>query len=517
MNRRAFLRAAGVGGVGATIAGCSTGNGGDDDGNETNDTDTGDTNETDSNATGDEASGDDGTDGEDDANDTGPNGTGSNGTDDNATDGANGTDGNGDDGHDLVVTVEDEAGEPVDDAIVRIRTEGDILGGLFGGEETEEAATDSDGEVVAEGLSDGTYTVAAESGDLSGEREVEIDGDSAEVTVAVVEQTEGRLRIATYSSMVDGEEPAGVWLKEAFEERYPDVTIEWTVPEAGVNHYIQRAQQDAGIDVDVYFGLNVDDLVRIDDTLDEQLFASLERDRVERADRVRDDPAVEFGDPDDRVLPYDTGYISLVYDEGEVEGPESFEDLVDPAYEGTLLAQNAQDSDPGRAFLLWTIDAYGADGYLDYWRELVDNDVRILGSWDDAYSAYENAERPMVVSYSTDQVYTNRYDGDMSRSQIAFLEDQGYANPEGMAVFEGSENADLAYAFMDFVLSSEAQAEIAVRNVQFPAVADEHVDLDAEYDEYAHEPPESIALGYEELSGNLGGWIEDWAREIASQ
>ncbi|RKD94985.1 thiamine ABC transporter substrate-binding protein [Halopiger aswanensis] len=339
------------------------------------------------------------------------------------------------------------------------------------------------------------------------------DGDDSDASTL-----EGTLEVVTYESMIDTENSAGPWLKEAFEAEYPDVTLEWTrLPEQGINYYIERASRDVEIEPDVYLGLNVDDLVLVDDNLgDGGLFGELERDRLEHAGRVRD--GLDMGDPHDRVLPYDTGYISLVYDENEVDEPRTFEDLTEPAYEDALLAQNAQASDPGQAFLLWTIDAFGEDGYLDYWRELDDNGVRILDDWTESYSgAYMEGERPMVVSYSTDQVYANEYDYDFSRHQVAFLNDQGYANPEGMAIFEDSDNADLANAFFDFVLSNEPQAEIAQRNVQFPAVADDHVDLDEEFDQYAHVPPEPVTVGYDRLRGNLDQWVDDWAREFASQ
>ncbi|MDF9747398.1 thiamine ABC transporter substrate-binding protein [Natrinema salsiterrestre] len=328
---------------------------------------------------------------------------------------------------------------------------------------------------------------------------------------------EGELRVATYESMVDGENPAGPWLKQAFEEEYPDAELTWTIPNNGINDYIDREQQGADIDADVYLGANVDDLVRIDDNLDDGgLLRDLNVDRIDRADRIRD--GLDMGDPHGRVLAYDTGYICLVYDENVVDEPETLDDLTEPAYEDALLAQNAQQSDPGQAFLLWTIDAYGEDGYLDYWQGLEENGIRVLNDWSESYTgAYMEGDRPMVVSYSTDQVFANQYDYDMSRHQIAFPNDQGYANPEGMGVFEGASEVDLAYEFLDFALSSDAQAQIAQRNVQFPAVAAEHVDLDEEFDRYAHVPPEAVTVGYEELRGNLDGWVENWAREFASQ
>lgn len=321
------------------------------------------------------------------------------------------------------------------------------------------------------------------------------------------------LTVATYDSFLDAPSTSpGEWVKSAFEEANPDVTIEWETPDSGLNHYIQRFEQDVDFDADVYLGLNVDDLIRADDRLEDSLFQEIDRESVDNAEHLRSE--LEF-DPHDRVLPFDTGFISLVYDENEVGTPETFTQLTEEEFEGTLLAQNAQQSDPGQAFLLWTISEFGEDGYLDYWRDLVDNDVQILGSWWDTYSAYLEEERPMVVSYSTDQVFANQDGHDMSRHQLGFLEDQGYANPEAMAVFADTDDAhaELAHEFFDFVLSSEAQGQIATLNVQFPAT--DNADLDEEYEEFAQEPPESVFLDYEDLQGNLEGWVEEWAREIA--
>ncbi|MFC7115299.1 thiamine ABC transporter substrate binding subunit [Natronoarchaeum sp. GCM10025703] len=324
---------------------------------------------------------------------------------------------------------------------------------------------------------------------------------------------ETTLTVATYESFLDGPSTSpGEWVKTEFEAEHPNVTIDWKTPENGLNHYIQRFEEGIEFDADIYLGVNVDDLIRADDRLDDSLFQDLDRDAVGNAERLRSD--LDF-DPQGRVLPYDTGYISLVYDENEVSGPETFDQLTQDEFSGTLLAQNAQQSDPGQAFLLWTIAEFGEEGYLDYWQKLQDNDVRILGSWWDTYSAYLEAERPMVVSYSTDQVFANRDGYDMSRHQIGFLEDQGYANPEAMGVFRGSDDqhTDVAHEFFDFLLTPEAQGQIATLNVQFPAI--EEAELDDEYDQFAVEPPETVFFDYEELQGNLGGWVEDWARQIA--
>ncbi|PSP54856.1 thiamine ABC transporter substrate-binding protein [Halobacteriales archaeon QS_1_67_19] len=321
----------------------------------------------------------------------------------------------------------------------------------------------------------------------------------------------GTLTVATYSSFVDAPSSSpGPWLKEEFESRHPDVTVEYETPDNGLNHYIQRKAQGVDVEADLYVGVNTDHLIRIDDELGEQSLFASSADALSNYEHVKDE--LKF-DPQQRAVPYDTGYISLVYDENEVEEPETFEDLLEDEYADTLIVQNAKTSATGRAFLLWTVYNRGEDQYLDYWEQLEDNDVTILGSWDDAYSAYENGEAPMVVSYSTDQVYANRYDKDMSKHQVAFLGDQGYANPEGMATFADTDQSALAEAFMDFLLSEAAQGEIANRNVQFPAT--DWATPGEEFQEYAKAPDEPVTFTYEELQGNVEDWVDSWARQIA--
>ena len=331
-------------------------------------------------------------------------------------------------------------------------------------------------------------------------------------TTETTDELAGTLSVATYEPFIDAPSVSpGAWIKEEFEAEYPDATIEWQTPESELNYYIQEKQYNDSISADLYVGVNADDLVRVDEQLgDTQLFDPIPSDGLSNEDSVIDD--LRF-DPAERAIPFDTGFLSLVYDETEIEEPQTFDDLTEPAYEETLLLQNAQTSDPGRAFLLWTIANRGEDSYLEYWRDLVDNGAQILGDWNAAYTAYSNEERPAVVSYSTDQVYANWNDADMSRHQIAFLNDQGYAIPEGMARFADADNPELATAFIDFMLSAKVQSEIPVRNVSFPATTT--AEPPAEFDEFAHRPPETVTHTYDELAGSLDTWVNDWAQEIA--
>lgn len=326
-------------------------------------------------------------------------------------------------------------------------------------------------------------------------------------------EDEDTLRIATYSSMVTGETPAGEWLAEAFEDEHEDAEIVWTVPEAGVENYVRRAELEAPIDADLYLGLTLGELVFVDERLEGRLFEPLERERLERDDRVRDELA--FDDPDDRLLAFDTGYVTLVGDETELEAgvPESFEELLEPAYENALLAQDPRRSAPGLAFLLWTIAEYGED-HLEYWTDLVPNGARVRDGWTESYrEEYLERQRPLIVSYSTDRVGASAAGRELRRHVVAPLEDRGFRTTEGVAVFAETPRTDLAYEFVDFLLSRPAQREIAQRNVQFPAVDDEYVDLEERFTEHAREP-EAVTVGYDDLRSDLTGWLEAWGEEF---
>ena len=344
----------------------------------------------------------------------------------------------------------------------------------------------------------------------STESATESGGTTTGTAMGSAEPTE--LVVATYGSFVDAPSSSpGPWLKEQFESEF-DATLTWETPEQGLNYFIERQLGGASIEADLYVGLDTNMLIRIDEKLSEPLFAPVEEGAVSRRSEVKS--SLEF-DPMGRAVPYDTGYICLVWNERETTAPETFDGLLDSDHAGELIVQNPTSSATGTAFLLHTIAAKGEEGYLDYWRELKDNDVRVLGSWDDAYNAYSNGEAPMVVSYSTDQVFANEYGEPMAEHQLRFLNGQGYANPEGMARFAGTDRESLANEFMDFVLTPEVQAEIAVRNVQFPATTT--ATLPEDFAKFAHEPPEAVTFTYDELKGSLSEWTDAWARAFASK
>lgn len=318
------------------------------------------------------------------------------------------------------------------------------------------------------------------------------------------------LRVGTYDSFVDApSDSPGEWIKEEFEDRY-GVNFEWHTPDQELTHYVERHNQDVDIEAELYVGVRPQNLVRADRNIEGELFRESDIDLLRNGPDIGDE---FFFDPQERAVPVFLSHCAIVYDGRNVETPETFEDLTDDAYEDSVAIPNPSNSTTGLLFLLWTINEFGEDGYLDYWQELTDNGARILDSWAATYTQFEEDEMPVVVSYSNDRVYAKRFGNPLDKHQVSLLNGQGYANLAGMARFADSSKPDLAYEFMDFILDPGVQALIAERNVTGPV--NETAEPPEVFREYAEQPEESVFFGYDDLEGNLEEWIDDWSREIA--
>jgi len=66
-------------------------------------------------------------------------------------------------------------------------------------------------------------------------------------------------------------------------------------------------------------------------------------------------------DPENRLIPYEHGYITFVYDSEKLaleDVPLTFEDLLDQKYRKMLILEDPRTSSPGLSFLLWTIHRF---------------------------------------------------------------------------------------------------------------------------------------------------------------
>ncbi len=234
-------------------------------------------------------------------------------------------------------------------------------------------------------------------------------------------------------------------------------------------------------------------------------------------------------DPQNRLLPVDFGYVNLNYDRRWFEqqglpAPQTLRDLARPEYRGLLVAPNPATSSPGLAFLLTTVAAFGENGdytYLDFWRELRANDVRVTDGWSDAYFSHFTVgsggmgDRPLVVSYSTSPA------ADVFYSEGAKSEpDSGNISPPGetfrqiefAGILRGAQQPDLARAFVDFMLDTPFQEDIPLQMFVYPA--NSQAALPALFTQFAPVPVEPAALDPAAIEANRERWIEAWTQTV---
>jgi thiamine transport system substrate-binding protein len=228
-------------------------------------------------------------------------------------------------------------------------------------------------------------------------------------------------------------------------------------------------------------------------------------------------------DSSNRLLPVDFGDVCLNYDKEwlssrAIEPPETLLDLTRPEYESLIVVQNPATSSPGLAFLLATIDAFGTEGsytYLDFWRELRENQVLVTDGWEDAYfgrfSAVGDGNRPIVVSYASsppaEVVFS---DPPIDEPPTASVTGSGtcFRQVEFAGILRGTSQRDLAEAFVDFMLGESFQEDIPLHMFVFPANAGAAIpDVFVKWAPLSDEP---ATISPEEIERNRESWINAW-------
>jgi len=221
--------------------------------------------------------------------------------------------------------------------------------------------------------------------------------------------------------------------------------------------------------------------------------------------------------PDFEATPVDFGDVCVNYDiaalsRADVEPPESFAALLDPEYEGRLVVQNPGMSSPGLAFLLATIATYGEAGWEDYWRGLRANDVKVANGWTDAYYGdftRSGGDRSLVVSYGSSPPFEVMFaEEPLSEAASGVIESTCFRQVEFAGILRGTDAPENAGELVDFLISERFQREIALNLFVFPA--NETVELEPEFVQYATIPDDPIVIDPALIDANRTDWIERW-------
>ena len=232
-------------------------------------------------------------------------------------------------------------------------------------------------------------------------------------------------------------------------------------------------------------------------------------------------------DPGNRLLPVDFGYVTINYDrayfaENDLPLPATLRDLADPAYKSLLVVENPATSSPGLAFLLATIATFGETGettYLDFWRDLRENDVLVTDGWEDAYygqfsGGSGEGDRPMVVSYATSpaaEVFFADPQPAESPTANLLLPGGSFKQIEFAGILKGAKEPELARQWVDFMLGDAFQADIPLQMWVYPGLPGANL---PEVFTHAQVPPDAVTVSPDQIEAGREKWIQAWTDAV---
>ncbi len=240
---------------------------------------------------------------------------------------------------------------------------------------------------------------------------------------------------------------------------------------------------------------------------------------------LADIPAEYKLDSSNQALPVDWGDVCLNYDKAyfkdkSISPPQTLEDLLKPEYKSLLVVENPASSSPGLGFLLVTIGHFGENGYLDYWKRLVANDVKVDDSWDNAYNldfsgSAGHGSRPIVLSYGSSPPFEVLGAAKpVSEPPTAAIVSDGscFRQIEFVGILKGTQNRDLAEKWIDFMLSKTFQEDMPMQMYVFPV--NPLAKLPDVFTKYLQIPNKTAIISPDEIAAKRDQWIQAWNNSI---
>ncbi|MEV8567975.1 thiamine ABC transporter substrate-binding protein [Streptomyces sp. NPDC051322] len=267
---------------------------------------------------------------------------------------------------------------------------------------------------------------------------------------------------------------------------------------------------------DVFFGVDNTLLSR---ALDHDLFTPY------RAKGLGQVPAdVQLDAKKHRVTPIDTGDICVNYDkkyfaDHKLAVPQSFDDLVKPAYKNLLVTENVATSSPGLGFMLGTVAKYGDGGWQGYWKKLKANGVKVVDGWEQAYNQEfsgsaggrkANGDRPLVVSYASSPP-----------AEVVYAKPQPKTAPTGVAtstcfrqiefagLLDGAKNPAGGKALLDFLISRKFQEDMPLNMFVDPVT--KGAALPAAFKKFGARIPAPQTVAPDTIAKNRDQWVKTWS------
>lgn len=302
------------------------------------------------------------------------------------------------------------------------------------------------------------------------------------------------LTVYTYDSFTSEWGP-GPAVEAAFEETC-GCDLQFVAAGDGAALLSRVLLEGASTEADIVLGL--------DKTLTEKALASGLF--VPHGDLAPLDLPVEWTDP--TFVPFDWGWFAFVAN-ADVAAPSDFEALAESDLK--IVIQDPRSSTPGLGLVMWVKAAYG-DRAGEIWSALSDNIVTVTPGWSEAYGLFLEGEADAVLSYTTSPAYHLIAEGDASKVAWSFSEGH-YMQVEVAGKIAGTDQPDLADAFLEFMLTSGFQSVIPTTNWMYPAVTPEG-GLPEGYEQMIT-PVQSLLFSSAEAQAVRDAAVEEWRAALS--
>ncbi len=174
---------------------------------------------------------------------------------------------------------------------------------------------------------------------------------------------------------------------------------------------------------------------------------------------------------DDTFLPFNYGHTAFIYNTERMDTPPtSFDALLDMPDDVKIVIQDPRTSISGIALVLWMQSVYGEKA-AEAWAKLSPKILTVTKDWSSSYGLFTDGEADMVLSYTTSPAYHIFAEEDLTKKAAIFPEGH-YFMVETVGKIAGTDQPELADAFLAYVLSQDFQQMIPTANWSFPAALD---------------------------------------------
>ncbi|MBE2999371.1 2-aminoethylphosphonate ABC transporter substrate-binding protein [Nocardiopsis sp. HNM0947] len=293
------------------------------------------------------------------------------------------------------------------------------------------------------------------------------------------------------------------WLDQLFEdfEEETGVTVQYV--EGGSGEMVQRAERESS-------NPQADVLLTLPPFIQQADNAGLlQQYEPEGAEQV------STRDPDGAWTTVVDNYFAFVHNSEEVdEPPETWEDLLDPEYEGRLQYSTPGVAGDGTAVLIQAMEQFGGlEPAMEYLGDLQENNVGPSSSTGALGPKVDKGELLVAngdVQMNYDQSRT------MPNLELWFPAREGgepttFALPYTVGLLDGAPDSENGQALIDFLLSEEAQERVPSEAGGFPARDDvEATGEDAEELEEIMDGVEVFEPDWDEVEEELPGYLDAW-------